>query len=190
VYDPKDNNVGWTQSFMKSHIRPLAAIVLSSSLLCSGQTLRAEEPPHPTGARFNFVRLHVKDIDQSIAFYTKVLGLHELRRLTPPTVPAVEVFLGSDDPNAGIVDLEERTSASVLVSGEPNAGSAVFCFTIEDVAAATKAAAAYGGKIIMPGGYVVWGHAGFSWSVVDDPDGNHIEFLHNGEPPKPAAKGE
>jgi lactoylglutathione lyase len=176
----------WTeQANMKSHVRPLTAIVSSAALLGGAPALQAEEPPHPAAAHFSFVRLHVKDIDQSIAFYTKVLGLHEIRRLTPPTVPALEVFLGSDDPKAAVVDLEERTSASVLVTGEPNAGSAVFCFTIEDVAAATKAAAAAGGRIVMPGGHVVWGHSAFEWSVVDDPDGNHIELLHNAEASKP-----
>jgi catechol 2,3-dioxygenase-like lactoylglutathione lyase family enzyme len=168
---------------MKSRVRPLPAILWSAAFVCGAPALQAEEPPHPAAAQFSFVRLHVKDIDQSIAFYNKVLGLHEIRRLTPPTVPAVEVFLGSDDPKATIVDLEERTSASVLVTGEPNAGSAVFCFTVENVAAATKLAASAGGRVVMPGGHVVWSHAGFDWSVVDDPDGNHIELLHHDEAP-------
>jgi lactoylglutathione lyase len=148
--------------------------------------LAADEPQHREASHFSFIRMHVKDIDQSIAFYTKVLGLHEVRRLSPPTVPATEVFLGSDDPNGTLVDLEERTTASVLVTGEPNAGSAVLCFTVDDVEVATKNAVAAGGRVVMPGGYVVWGSTSFTWSVVDDPEGTHVELLHNGEPPKPA----
>jgi len=174
---------------MKGRIRWVTVIIFATSCLASASTLLAENLSHST-AHFAFVRLHVKDIDQSLAFYKKVLGLHELRRLTPPTVPALEVFLGSDDPAAGVVDLEERTSASVLVTGEPNAGSAVFCFTIEDVPGAMKEAVAAGGRIVMPGGHVVWSGAGFTWSVIDDPDGNHLELLHNDPSSKPATKGE
>jgi catechol 2,3-dioxygenase-like lactoylglutathione lyase family enzyme len=169
----------------------LAATGLVASFLDVFPMAQAENPPPaaPPGYRFNFVRLFAHDIKKSVSFYEGVLGLHELRRLTPPTVPAQEVFLGSDDPRASLIDLEERTSASVLIGAEPNAGSAQFCFEVPDVAAALQKAKDAGAEVVMPGGHVVWSGMAFDWAVVDDPDGNHIEFIHNEPAPAASKKG-
>lgn len=174
---------------MKTRTRLSATLLLAASFLGGASGVLAENPPPPEPQhRFSFVRLAVRDINKSIAFYTQVLGLHEVRRLSPPMVPALEVFLGSDDPSASLIDLEERNSATVLVSAEPNAGLAVFCFQVPDVEAAVKKAVAAGGEVVMPGGRVVWGNSAFTWAVVDDPDGNHIELLNNEKAPAAAEK--
>lgn len=150
----------------------------ASVAFADGNPTKPHVPPTTTGNNFSFVRLYVSNLGKSVAFYTQVLGLHEVRRLSPPTVPATEIFFGSDNPNASLIDIEERLSNSVLVSPEPNAGSAVFCVEVKDVAAALKKAASAGGKIAMQGSHVQWPGMAFTWAVADDPDGNHIELIN------------
>lgn len=135
--------------------------------------------PRPTlGNNFAFIRFYVRDIARSTALYTEAFGLHEERRLSPPTVPAVEIFLASDNPNASLIDLEERTDKAVMVTNELNAGSAILCIEVKDVAVATARAVELGAKLITQVDRVVWPDQTFTYSVVDDLDGNHIELIH------------
>jgi len=121
-----------------------------------------------------FVVREVSDLDRSLAFYSKVLGMEETRRYTNAGVVEVVMSLGAKD-NAFVA-----LARSGGVKVKPVPGTSRIGVAVTDIAKAVGAVAAAGGKIVQPPRRV--GRAGEAFStlvvaVVTDPDGYPIELL-------------
>ena len=129
-------------------------------------------------AKFSFLHtmLRVGDLEASVGFYTKVLGMTELRRRDVPDGKYTLVFVGyADNPDQAVVELtynygvdkyEVGTGFGHLAVGVPNAA---------ETCANVKAA---GGKVTREAGPVKFGTTIIAF--VEDPDGYKIEIIQKG----------
>ncbi len=117
--------------------------------------------------------LRVGDLDKSIAFYTDVLGMTELRRHEYPDGKFTLAFLGYGDEasntvleltyNWGVENYEIGTAFGHLAIGVP------------DVYEACEKMKAMGGKIIRDAGPMNAGTTIIAF--LEDPDGYEIELI-------------
>lgn len=125
--------------------------------------------------RFLHTMLRVGDLDRSVAFYTQLLGMKELRRRDVPDGKYTLVFLGYGEGNKegqaeieltynyGVDRYEIGTAFGHLAVGVP------------DVTAACAAVRAGGGKVTREAGPVKFGTTIIAF--VEDPDGYKIELI-------------
>lgn len=125
--------------------------------------------------RFLHTMLRVGDLDRSVAFYTQLLGMKELRRRDVPDGKYTLVFLGYGEGNKegqaeieltynyGVEKYEIGTAFGHLAVGVP------------DVKAACEAVRAGGGKVTREAGPVKFGTTIIAF--VEDPDGYKIELI-------------
>lgn len=125
--------------------------------------------------RFLHTMLRVGDLDRSVAFYTRLLGMKELRRRDVPEGKYTLVFLGYGEGNKegqaeieltynyGVEKYEIGTAFGHLAVGVP------------DVKAACEAVRAGGGKVTREAGPVKFGTTVIAF--VEDPDGYKIELI-------------
>ncbi|WP_198372891.1 lactoylglutathione lyase [Roseomonas rosulenta] len=128
-----------------------------------------------TEGRFLHTMIRVGNLERSIAFYTKLLGMKELRRRDVPDGKYTLAFLGYGQGNAegqgeieltynyGVEKYEQGTAFGHLAVGVP------------DVAAACEAVRAGGGKVTREAGPVKFGTTIIAF--VEDPDGYKIELI-------------
>ncbi len=117
--------------------------------------------------------LRVGDLDKSIEFYTKILGMKELRRKEYPDGKFTLAFLGYGDEanntvleltyNWGVENYELGTAFGHLAIGVP------------DVYEACEKMKAMGGKIIRDAGPMNAGTTIIAF--LEDPDGYEIELI-------------
>ncbi len=117
--------------------------------------------------------LRVGDLDKSIEFYTKILGMKELRRKEYPDGKFTLAFLGYGDEanntvlelthNWGVENYELGTAFGHLAIGVPN------------VYEACEKMKAMGGKIIRDAGPMNAGTTIIAF--LEDPDGYEIELI-------------
>jgi lactoylglutathione lyase len=125
--------------------------------------------------RFLHTMLRVGNLDRSVAFYTTLLGMKELRRRDVPDGKYTLVFLGYGEGNKegqaeieltynyGVEKYEIGTAFGHLAVGVP------------DVKAACEAVRAGGGKVTREAGPVKFGTTIIAF--VEDPDGYKIELI-------------
>lgn len=123
--------------------------------------------------RFLHTMLRVGDLEKSVAFYTKMLGMKELRRNDVPDGKYTLAFLGyASNPeqaeieltyNYGVTSYEIGTAFGHLALGVP------------DVAATCASVKAAGGKVTREAGPVKFGTTIIAF--VEDPDGYKIELI-------------
>lgn len=121
--------------------------------------------------------LRVGDLDKSIAFYTQVLGMKELRRNEYPDGKFTLAFLGYDDEanntvleltyNWGVDSYEIGTAFGHIAIGVPDVYEAceIMKTQVENV----------GGKIIRDAGPMNAGTTIIAF--LEDPDGYEIELI-------------
>ncbi len=126
-------------------------------------------------SRFLHTMLRVGNLDRSVAFYTNMFGMTELRRRDVPDGKYSLAFLGYGDGNAsgqaeleltynyGVDKYEQGTAFGHLAVGVP------------DVAATCEKIRAGGGKITREAGPVKFGTTIIAF--VEDPDGYKIELI-------------
>jgi lactoylglutathione lyase len=124
-------------------------------------------------SRFLHTMLRVGDLDRSVAFYTKQLGMKELRRRDVPDGKYSLAFVGYGDEdsnsvveltyNYGVEKYEQGTAFGHLAIGVP------------DVAATCEKVRAGGGKVTREAGPVKFGTTIIAF--VEDPDGYKIELV-------------
>jgi len=126
-------------------------------------------------ARLLHTMIRVKDLDRSVDFYTKLLGMKELRRRDVPDGRYTLAFLGYGEGNAegqgeieltynyGVEKYEQGTAFGHLAVGVP------------DVAATCEAVKRGGGKVTREAGPVKFGTTIIAF--VEDPDGYKIELI-------------
>lgn len=117
--------------------------------------------------------LRVGDLDRSVNFYAKVLGMSELSRQDYPAGEFTLVFLGyGEKSNTTVLELTYNWGVS-----EYELGTAFGHIAIEvpDVYAACEKMRAAGGKIIREAGPMNAGTTIIAF--LEDPDGYQIELI-------------
>jgi lactoylglutathione lyase len=127
---------------------------------------------------FLHTMIRVGDLDRSVAFYTELLGMKELRRRDVPDGKYTLAFLGYGTGNAqgggeieltynyGVTSYEQGTAFGHLAVGVP------------DVAGACEKVRGSGGKVTREAGPVKFGTTIIAF--VEDPDGYKIELIQRG----------
>jgi len=113
------------------------------------------------------------DLDRSIDFYTKVLGMQLLRRKDYPEGKFTLAFVGYGDESAHSVI--ELTYNWGIAQYELGSGFGHLAIEVDDVYAATAEISKHGGKIMREAGPMNAGTTIIAF--VCDPDGYAIELI-------------
>ena len=125
--------------------------------------------------RFLHTMLRVGNLERSVDFYTRLLGMKELRRRDVPEGKYTLVFLGYGDGNAsGGAEIELTYNYGVERYEQGNAFGHL-AVGVPDVAAAVEAIRDGGGKVTREPGPVKFGTTVIAF--VEDPDGYKIELI-------------
>ena len=117
--------------------------------------------------------LRVGDLERSIEFYTKVLGMHLLRRKDYPDGKFTLAFVGyGDEKDEAVIELTYNWDTDHYDLG---AGFGHIAIEVDDVYEAVETLRSRGGKVIREAGPM---NAGITIiAFVQDPDGYAIELL-------------
>ncbi len=124
-------------------------------------------------SRFLHTMLRVTDLQRSVDFYTKLLGMKELRRRDVPDGKYTLVFVGYGDEETGAVI--ELTYNYGVTSYEQGTAFGHLAVGVPDVKATCDALRAAGAKITREPGPVKFGTTIIAF--VEDPDGYKIELI-------------
>ena len=125
--------------------------------------------------RFLHTMLRVGNLDRSVAFYTQLLGMKELRRRDVPDGKYTLVFLGYGEGNKeGQAEIELTYNYGVDTY-EIGTAFGHLAVGVPDVKAACEAVRAGGGKVMREAGPVKFGTTIIAF--VEDPDGYKIELI-------------
>jgi lactoylglutathione lyase len=125
--------------------------------------------------KFLHTMIRVGDLDRSVGFYTKLLGMKELRRRDVPDGRYTLAFLGYGEGNKegqGEIELTYNYGVEKYELGNAFGHLAV---GVPDVKAACEAVRAGGGKVTREAGPVKFGTTVIAF--VEDPDGYKIELI-------------
>ena len=125
-------------------------------------------------SRFLHTMIRVKDLDKSVAFYTKLLGMKELRRNEVPAGKYTLAFVGYEDEASGAV-IELTYTWDQATPYEIGSGFGHLAVGVPDVAAACEAVRSGGGKVTREAGPVK--HGTTIIAFVEDPDGYKTELI-------------
>ena len=131
--------------------------------------------PFTTGqARFLHTMIRVKDLDKSMDFYTRLLGMKELRRKDFPSGDFTLAFVGYGDESSNTV-IELTHNWGQEQPYDLGNGFGHFALAVPDVYAACEVLAAEGVEIPRPAGPMK--HGGSVIAFIKDPDGYLIELV-------------
>ena len=117
--------------------------------------------------------IRVGDLERSIAFYTQVLGMKELRRKDYPDGRFTLAFVGyGDEADHTVIELTHNWDTK---SYEIGTGFGHLAVAVPDAYKACEEVTAKGGKVTRPAGPMK--HGGSVIAFVEDPDGYKIEFI-------------
>ncbi len=117
--------------------------------------------------------IRVGDLEKSVAFYTKMLGMKELRRSDVPDGKYTLVFVGyAANPDQAVIELTYNYGVDKYEIGT---GFGHLAISVPDAAAACAAVKAAGGKVTREAGPVKFGTTVIAF--VEDPDGYKIELI-------------
>eukprot|EP01037_Dinobryon_pediforme_P001346 gene1346-1363_t len=123
--------------------------------------------------RFLHTMIRVGDLERSVAFYTSMLGMKELRRNDVPEGKYTLVFLGyASNPEQAEIELTYNYGTDTYEIGT---GFGHLAVGVPDVAATCAAIKAAGGKVTREAGPVKFGTTIIAF--VEDPDGYKIELI-------------
>ena len=120
--------------------------------------------------------LRVGDLDQSITFYTEVLGMRLLRRQDYPDGKFTLAFVGYEDEAEGaVIELTHNWGV-----GQYNLGNGYghIALAVADAARACDEIRSRGGKVVREAGPMQ--HGSTVIAFVEDPDGYKIELIQRG----------
>jgi lactoylglutathione lyase len=127
-------------------------------------------------SRFLHTMIRVGDLERSVNYYTKLLGMKELRRRDVPDGKYTLAFVGYDDEDSGAVI--ELTYNYGVTSYEQGSAFGHLAVGVPDVAAACENVRKAGGKVTREAGPVKFGTTIIAF--VEDPDGYKIELIQRG----------
>jgi lactoylglutathione lyase len=119
--------------------------------------------------------VRVRDLDRSIAFYTALLGMKELRRREVPDGRYTLAFVGYDDNAHGQAEIELTHNWDQDSDYDIGSGFGHFAIGVPDVAAACEHVRRGGGTVTREAGPVKFGTTVIAF--VADPDGYKIELI-------------
>jgi lactoylglutathione lyase len=124
--------------------------------------------------KFLHTMIRVGDLERSIAFYTKMFGMKELRRNDVPAGQYTLAFLGYGGNAAGEAEIELTYNYGVE-KYEMGGAFGHLAIGVPDVAGACERIRAEGGKVVREAGPVK--HGTTIIAFVEDPDGYKIELI-------------
>jgi lactoylglutathione lyase len=117
--------------------------------------------------------LRVGNLDQSLAFYTEILGMRLLRRNDYPEGKFTLAFVGYQDEKDGpVIELTHNWGVD---NYELGTGYGHIALAVEDAYAACAEIKARGGKVTREAGPMKGGTTVIAF--VEDPDGYKIELI-------------
>jgi lactoylglutathione lyase len=117
--------------------------------------------------------LRVSDLQDSIDFYTKRLGMQLIRRKDYPAGRFTLAFLGyGKESDVSVLELTHNWDISEYELGT---GYGHIAIEVEDVYTACKTIKAAGGQVVREAGPMQ--HGSTILAFVEDPDGYKIELL-------------
>ena len=125
--------------------------------------------------KFLHTMLRVKDLDKSVNFYTKLLGMKELRRREVPDGKYTLVFVGYDDNSSGAGEIELTYNWDQETPYDTGSGFGHLAVGLPDVYKACEDLKAGGAKITREAGPVKFGTTVIAF--VEDPDGYKVELV-------------
>ena len=125
-------------------------------------------------SRYLHTMIRVLDLEKSVGFYTKLMGMTELRRSEVPGGKYTLCFLGyASNPDQAEIELTYNWDQTAPY--EVGTGFGHLAVGVPDVAAACETVRAGGGKVPRPAGPVQ--HGTTIIAFVEDPDGYKIELI-------------
>ncbi|UHL65789.1 lactoylglutathione lyase [Paralcaligenes sp. KSB-10] len=119
--------------------------------------------------------LRVGNLEQSLAFYTKVLGMRQLRRKDYPDGKFTLAFVGYQDESEGaVIELTHNWDTPSYDLGN---GYGHIALEVEDAYEACARIKAKGGKVTREAGPMKHGQTVIAF--VEDPDGYKIELIQH-----------
>lgn len=123
--------------------------------------------------RIMHTMLRVGDLERSIGFYTKVLGMRLLRRADYPGGRFTNAFVGYDDEaTSAVLELTHNWDTK---SYDLGTGYGHVAIEVEDAGKACETVRQLGGRVTREAGPMKHGTTVIAF--VEDPDGYKIEFI-------------
>ena len=120
--------------------------------------------------------LRVGNLDQSIQFYTQVLGMKLIRQHDYPDGEFTLAFVGyGNEYDNSVIELTYNYGKTSYEMGNAYGHMAL---EVEDAYKACEAVKAAGGKVIREAGPMK--HGTIIIAFIEDPDGYKIEFIQKG----------
>ncbi|MCQ9378776.1 lactoylglutathione lyase [Methyloversatilis sp. XJ19-49] len=120
--------------------------------------------------------LRVGQLDRSIEFYTKVLGMRLLRRQDYPDGKFTLAFIGYQDESEGaVLELTHNWDTDAYEMGNAYGHIAL---EVDDAYATCDQVRTLGGRVVREAGPMKHGTTVIAF--VEDPDGYKIEFIQRG----------
>jgi lactoylglutathione lyase len=120
--------------------------------------------------------LRVGDLDRSIDFYTKILGMQVLRKHDFPDGKFSLAFIGyGDEKDHTVIELTHNWGVETYEMGNAYGHIAI---EVDDAYAACEQVKQAGGKVIREAGPMMHGTTVIAF--IQDPDGYKIEFIQKG----------
>jgi lactoylglutathione lyase len=117
--------------------------------------------------------LRVGDLDRSLAFYSEVLGMRQLRRQDYPDGRFTLAFVGyGSEQNGAVLELTYNWDTSAYELGN---GFGHIALEVDDAYAACTQIKARGGKVVREAGPMKHGTTVIAFA--EDPDGYKIELI-------------
>jgi lactoylglutathione lyase len=117
--------------------------------------------------------IRVGNLDESLAFYTEVLGMHLIRRHEYPEGRFTLAFVGfGDEASNAVIELTHNWDTASYNLGD---GFGHIALAVDDAAAACDRIRARGGRVVREAGPMK--HGSTVIAFVEDPDGYKIELI-------------
>ena len=125
--------------------------------------------------QFLHTMLRVYDLDRSVAFYSHLLGMKELRRREVPDGRYTLVFMGYASNAEGQAEIELTYNWDQKEPYQQGSAFGHLAVGVPDAAAACEQVRGGGGRVTREAGPVKFGTTVIAF--VEDPDGYKIELI-------------